>query len=69
MISENEMVYTLKDVAERLNDLRIDYMVTGSFAMSAYAKARTTIDIDIVLEIHAADATRFRESIHRRLLC
>jgi hypothetical protein len=59
MIDENEMVRTLKDVTERLGDLRIDYMVTGSFAMSAYTVARTTMDIDVVLEIHAADAERF----------
>ena len=46
MVESNEMLVTLKDVAERLNDLGIEYMVTGSFAMSAYATARTTLDID-----------------------
>ena len=56
---ENEMLVTMKDVAERLNDLGIKYMVTGSFAMSAYAKARTTMDIDVVLEISSTDAKRF----------
>jgi len=56
---ENEMLVTVKDVAERLNDLGIKYMVTGSFAMSAYAKARTTMDIDVVLEISSTDAKRF----------
>jgi hypothetical protein len=29
MIEYTEMVLTLKDVAERLKDLKIDYMVTG----------------------------------------
>jgi len=56
MIESNEMLATLKDVAERLDDLGIEYMVTGSFAMSSYATARTTMDIDIVLEINSADA-------------
>lgn len=59
MIEQNEMVATLVDVSERLNRLGIDYMVTGSFAMATYVPARTTIDIDMVLEITAADAQRF----------
>ena len=33
MIEENEIVATVKDVAERLNDLGINYMVTGSVAL------------------------------------
>lgn len=59
MIEQNEMVATLVDVSERLHSLGIDYMVTGSFAMAGYVTARTTMDIDIVLEIKASDATRF----------
>lgn len=59
MIEQNEMVATLVDVTERLRSLGIDYMVTGSFAMASYATARTTMDIDIVLEIKSSDATRF----------
>ena len=58
MIEHNEMVATLVDVSERLHSLGIDYMVTGSFAMSFYVPARTTMDIDIVLEAKGADATR-----------
>ena len=61
MIENNEMLVTLKDVVERLDDLGISYMVTGSFAMSAYATARTTLDIDVVLEINPADANRFEQ--------
>jgi hypothetical protein len=59
MIEQNEMVATLVDVSERLHSLGIDYMVTGSFAMASYVTARTTMDIDIVLDITASDATRF----------
>lgn len=58
---DNEMLVTMKDVAERLNDLGINYMVTGSFAMSAYAKARATMDIDVVLEMGSSSARRFQE--------
>lgn len=55
------MLETLRDVAERLNDLGINYMVTGSVAMSVYATARSTMDIDIVLEIDTEDASRFEK--------
>jgi hypothetical protein len=58
MIEHNEMVATLIDVSQRLRDLGIDYMVTGSFAMSFYVPARTTMDIDIVLEVGPTDSTR-----------
>jgi hypothetical protein len=59
MIEQNEMVATLIDVSRRLGRLGIEYMVTGSFAMASYVPARTTMDIDIVLEIKADDASRF----------
>jgi hypothetical protein len=59
MIETNEMVATLKDVTLRLSDLGIEYMVTGSFAMSVYTTARTTMDIDVILEISDSDAERF----------
>ena len=58
MAGTNEMVETLKDVVTRLDELGIDYMVTGSFAMSIYATARMTIDIDIVLDIASTDVHR-----------
>jgi len=40
---------TLLDVARRLQDADIPYMVTGSFAMAFYAVPRMTRDIDIVI--------------------
>ena len=56
MITGNSMIDTLKDFASRLDDLGIGYMVTGSFALSAYATARTTMDIDVIIEIGPGDA-------------
>ena len=35
MTERNQMLDTLRDVVARLNDLGIEYMVTGSVAMSA----------------------------------
>ncbi|MCA1590659.1 MAG: hypothetical protein LC730_05625 [Acidobacteria bacterium] len=61
MIEQNEMLSTMRDVAERLNDLGINYMVTGSFAMGVYIPARTTFDIDVVLEINSTEAEKFEK--------
>jgi hypothetical protein len=59
MINTNEMLATLDDAVRRLDELKVPYMVTGSFAMSTYAMARTTMDIDIVIEIGNVDANVF----------
>lgn len=55
------MIETLRDFVAKANVLGIEYMVTGSFAMSAYAEIRFTRDIDIVLEIEPDQATRFAQ--------
>ncbi len=49
------MVEVLRDFVERAGRLGIDYMVTGSFAMSAYGVIRFTRDIDIVVELAEKD--------------
>jgi len=41
----------IKDVAKKLDLLRIPYMITGSIAMSLYIVPRMTRDIDLVVEI------------------
>jgi len=41
----------LKDLSDKLEKARIDYMLTGSFAMNYYAEPRMTRDIDIVIEL------------------
>lgn len=59
MASPLAMTETLKDIVERLDDLGIDYMITGSFAMSIYIPSRTTYDIDVVLKIKEGQAASF----------
>lgn len=59
MITQNSMIDTLKDFVQRLDDLGIQYMITGSFAMHAYATGRLTFDIDAVIEVSSEDAGRF----------
>ncbi len=45
-------------VAARLERAGIRYMVSGSMAMNYYAQPRMTRDIDLVVELSAADAER-----------
>ena len=45
----------IKEVASRLKQAGIDYMLTGSMALSVYSIPRMTRDIDIVIKISADD--------------
>ncbi len=49
----------LKLVASRLNDAEIDYMISGSVALTFYGKPRMTRDIDIVIMIPLRTVDRF----------
>jgi predicted nucleotidyltransferase len=42
----------LKKITDILNDEGIDYMLVGGFAVSYHNRARTTNDIDLVLQIY-----------------
>ena len=46
----------LRDVTKRLDEARIQYMLTGSFALNYYAQPRMTRDIDIVVALTPKDA-------------
>jgi hypothetical protein len=59
MIPRFSMTETLKDFVSRVDKLGINYMVTGSLAMSVYITPRLTMDIDVVVEIRPTDAERF----------
>lgn len=49
----------LQDVCRRLDDAGIAYMLTGSLAMSYYARPRMTRDIDLVIALDAAGASHW----------
>jgi hypothetical protein len=53
-----EELEVLKIITGRLESAGIAYMVTGSIAMNYYAVPRMTRDIDVVVELAAADADR-----------
>jgi hypothetical protein len=48
----------LRDCVGRLEQLDIEYMLTGSMAMVHYAMMRLTNDIDIVIEASVRDASK-----------
>lgn len=41
----------LKNIAEILDNLKIPYAITGGFAVSVWGKIRSTLDIDIIVEL------------------
>ncbi len=55
----SEELQVLKEVARRLDDAGIPYMVTGSIAANFYTVPRMTRDIDIVVELSERDVSRF----------
>jgi len=57
------MIDALSDFTARMDKLRIPYMVTGSFAMNPYVPARTTMDVDVILEIKAGDESRIESAL------
>ncbi len=55
----SEELEVLKMVTRRLNKADIPYMVSGSIAANYYSIPRMTRDIDIVVELHRKDVSRF----------
>lgn len=55
----SEELEVLKEVAQRLDEAGIAYMITGSIATNFYAVPRMTRDIDIVVELSEGDVGKF----------
>jgi hypothetical protein len=55
MNSELEVLF---DVVARLEGAHVEYLLTGSVAMSVYVEPRMTRDIDVVVELARADVAR-----------
>ncbi|CAN5871299.1 hypothetical protein BH20ACI4_BH20ACI4_22840 [soil metagenome] len=51
-------VKIVHDFVERVEPLKIEYMLTGSLAMMLYSVYRMTADVDIVVELKYEDADR-----------
>lgn len=55
----NEMEELLRFVCAELEIRNINYMLSGSMALNAYSVARPTRDIDLVIELSAANFDEF----------
>lgn len=55
----SEELAVLQEVAQRLEQAKLPYMVTGSIAANFYTIPRMTRDIDIVIELSERDVDRF----------
>ena len=53
-LEPNEQLEVLLDLAERLERLGIDYMVSGSMALSLFGRPRMTRDVDLVVALSEA---------------
>jgi len=53
------MIETLRDFVNKADQLGIEYMVTGSYAMAVYGEIRMTKDIDIVIQISPSKVSAF----------
>lgn len=60
----SEELDLLKEVASRLKNAGIEYMMTGSMAMALYSSPRMTRDIDIVVQISPGDAGKIVALFH-----
>lgn len=56
------MLETLRDFVAKVDSLGVEYMISGSYAMSVYGEIRTTRDIDVVIELRHEDVARFAEA-------
>lgn len=53
------MIETLRDFVEAMEKLGVEYMITGSYAMSAFGEIRMTKDIDVVIQLSSVETKRF----------
>jgi hypothetical protein len=50
-MQKNEITVALEPVINAFNDLGLSYYIGGSIASSAYGIARSTLDVDLILEL------------------
>ena len=55
----------LIDIVKILNNLKIEYFITGGFAVSVWGRPRATFDIDIVVKMVEPDASILVKTFQR----
>jgi len=63
MMTPTPELLALRDVCARLDGAGIAYMLTGSLAMSFYARPRMTRDIDLIIALEAAQAGQLTDAL------
>jgi len=53
----------LKKVTQILEELKIEYCVSGGFAVTVWGRVRTTLDLDIVIQLEAKKISIFIKKI------
>ena len=53
----------LIQIAPILDDLDIEYMITGGMALSVWGRTRSTADIDIIVQLVESSVPRLREAL------
>jgi hypothetical protein len=53
----------LIEVIDKLEELKIDYMVVGSFASNFYGVPRTTLDADILIQTDLNKISQFINAV------
>ncbi len=62
---KNLFIETLEWVCERLESAGIPYMITGGSAVGFWGHIRTTMDIDIVIQIYGKQINTFLQDIEK----
>lgn len=52
----------VRDVTEKLQKLKIPFMLTGSMALNLYARPRMTRDVDFVIDLRPGDLPTFLDT-------
>lgn len=64
-MADSEELKVLKEVARRLEQAGVAYMVTGSIAGNFYAVPRMTRDVDIVVELSERNVEKFIKAFQK----
>ena len=54
----SEQLELIKELAKKLDEARIPYMISGSVAMNFYAQPRMTRDVDIIVEMESFQVSK-----------
>lgn len=63
--AENLFLETLSWICDKLESLDISYMITGGSAVGFWGHIRTTMDIDMVIQMHSNQVDAFLKAVSK----